>query len=136
MKKICDDYIKNNSNINLGDWIYIRIVWSCCNAVKTNNVSYIPLKNLTANFLLEAKTLIEYNSYNLEENEDEGGNWYWVYQENSCSWNDQNAIDFRWFGVQDENEEDITLVYLLKITKASWWGNFSKKVTRWLRYRT
>ena len=43
----------------------------------------------------------------MEENEDEGGNWYWVYSANSCSWNDENAIEFRWFGAQDEDEEDI-----------------------------
>ena len=62
---ICDDYIKNNSYINLGDWIHIRIVWSCSsNAVKTHNVN-IFLKKLTSSFLLEAKTLIKYNSYNL-----------------------------------------------------------------------
>ena len=40
--KICNDYIKNNSYINLGDGNHIRIVWSCSNAVKTHNVSYIP----------------------------------------------------------------------------------------------
>ena len=36
---ICFDYIKNNSYINLGDWIHIRIVWSCSNAVKMHNVN-------------------------------------------------------------------------------------------------
>ena len=35
-----------------------------------HTIKYIPLKKLTASFLLEAKILIEYNSYNLEENED------------------------------------------------------------------
>ena len=33
--KICYDFIKNNSYINLGDGSHIRIVWSCSNAVKT-----------------------------------------------------------------------------------------------------
>ena len=39
--KICYEYIKNNSYINLGDEIHIRIAWPCSNAVKTHNVSYI-----------------------------------------------------------------------------------------------
>ena len=41
---IWDEYIKNNSNINLDDENHIRIVWSCRNAAKTHNFSYIPLK--------------------------------------------------------------------------------------------
>ena len=40
--KICFEYIKNNSYINLDDGNHIRVVWSCSNAVKTHNVSYIP----------------------------------------------------------------------------------------------
>ena len=54
----------------------------------------------------------------MEENEDEGGNWYWVYSANSCSSNDQNAIDFRWSGVQDEDEEDIILANLIENYKS------------------
>ena len=50
----------------------------------------------------------------MEENEDEGNNWNWVYWANSCSWNDENVIDFRWSGVQDEDEEDITLANLIE----------------------
>ena len=34
--------LRINTYINLGDGSYIRIVWSCGNAVKTHNVSYIP----------------------------------------------------------------------------------------------
>ena len=49
----------------------------------------------------------------MEEYENEGGNWYWVYSANSCSWNYQNAIEFRWSGVQDEDEVDITLANLI-----------------------
>ena len=103
--------------MNLGDWIHIRVVWPCSNAVKTHNVNIFH-KKLTDSFLLETKTLIKYNSYNLEENEDEGNNWYWVYLANSCSWNYQNAIDFRWSGVQDEDEEDIILANLIENCKS------------------
>ena len=41
---ICYDYIKNNSNINLGNGSQIRFVWSWSNTVKMHNVLYIPLK--------------------------------------------------------------------------------------------
>ena len=64
---ICYDYIKNNSYINLDAGSHIRIVWSCSNAVNTLNV------NIFHKFLQTgrpvAKTLIEYNSNNLEKNE-------------------------------------------------------------------
>ena len=42
--KICDDYIKNNSYINLDDGKHITIVWSCSSAVKIHKVLYITLK--------------------------------------------------------------------------------------------
>ena len=51
--------------LELSDLVVMQLNTQC---------KYIPLKKLTASFLLEAKTLIEYNSYYLEENEDEGGN--------------------------------------------------------------
>ena len=70
----------------------------------------------------------------MEENQDEGGNWYWVYSANSCSWNDQNAIDFRWSGVQDE--DDITLANLIENYKSKLMRKIFQKVTRRLRYRT
>ena len=60
----------------------------------------------------------------MEENEDEGANWYWVYSANSCSWNDENAIDFRWSGVQDEDEEDITLANFIENYK----GKLMRKI--------
>ena len=44
MFKFYYEYIKNNSYINFGDVIHIRIVWSRSKAVKTHNVSYIPFK--------------------------------------------------------------------------------------------
>ena len=58
MFKFCDEYIKNNSFINLGDEIHIRIVWSWSNAIKTHNVLYIQLKNLATSLPVESKNLI------------------------------------------------------------------------------
>ena len=54
----------------------------------------------------------------MEENEDEGADLYWVYSAISCSWNDENAIDFRWSSVQDEDEEDIILANLIENYKS------------------
>ena len=69
--KICYEYIKNNSYINLGDGGHIRIVWSCSsNAVETHNVLYIQLKILATGRPV-AEILIKYNNNNLEENDEE-----------------------------------------------------------------
>ena len=65
--KICYEYIKNNSYINLDDENHIKIVWSCSNAVKTHNVNIFH-KNI-ATGLLVAKTLIKYNN-SLEANDE------------------------------------------------------------------
>ena len=64
----------------------------------------------------------------MEENEDEGGNWYWVYWVNSCSWNDENAIEFRCSGIQDENEEDIILANLIEKFKSKLMRKIRKKL--------
>ena len=63
------DFIKNNSYINLDYGNHIWIVWSGSNAVKTHNVNIFH-KNL-ASWRPVAKTLHKYNSYRLEENEEE-----------------------------------------------------------------
>ena len=68
--KICYDYIKDNSYINFDYGNHIRIVWSCNNATKAHNVSYIPLKNID-NGLPVAKTIIKYNCNNSVENDEE-----------------------------------------------------------------
>ena len=67
---ICYEHINNNSYINLDDEIYIRIFWSCINAVKTHNVNIFH-KKISATGLLVAEILIKYNSNNLEENDEE-----------------------------------------------------------------
>ena len=36
-------------------------------------------------------------------------NWYLVYLTKRSSLNDENTIEFRWSGVQEEDEEDIVL---------------------------
>ena len=67
---------------------------------------------LTTN-LPVAKTLIKYN-YSSDENDEEGADWYWVYWAKSWSWNDENAIDFRWSDVIKEDEEDIVLANFIE----------------------
>ena len=94
-------YIKNNSYINLGDGNHTRIVWSCSNAVKFT-MSHIFHKILAAG-LPVVKTLIKYNSNNLEENEKEKEQIDNEFTEKIWSWNDENAIDFKWSGVQEED---------------------------------
>ena len=67
---ICLNCIKNNSFINLGDQIHVRIVWSRSNAVKTHKLSHVRLKFLAAGRPV-AKTLIKYNSNRSDENIEE-----------------------------------------------------------------
>ena len=61
--------------------------------------------------LLVAKTLIKYNTNNLEENdEDEKESIYIELTEQKTDpYNDENVIEFRWSGVKEEDEEDIAL---------------------------
>ena len=42
-----------------------------------------------------------------------GANWNWVYLAQNWSWNEQNNIDLRWSGVQ-EDEEDIALANFIE----------------------
>ena len=53
-------------------------------------------------------------------------------------YNDENSIDSKWSDLTEEDEEDIALANFIESLKkkANWWENFSKKVTRWLQYRT
>ena len=58
-----------------------------------------------------AKILIKYNINSLEENnEKEKKINIEITEQKYRSWNDENAIDFKWPGVQEEDEEDIALV--------------------------
>ena len=67
--KICNDYIKNNSNNNLSNGSHIRIAWSCSNAIKIHKVLYITLKK--GNWSSSCLTLIKYHNNSLEENNEE-----------------------------------------------------------------
>ena len=52
-------------------------------------------------------------------------------------YNDENAIDSKWSDLTEENKEDIALAnFIESLEKANWWENFSKKVIKWLQYRT
>ena len=56
-------------------------------------------------------------------------NKYWAYWAKTDSYNDENAIEFRWSDEKVEDEEDIALANFNKsLQKQTWWGNFSKKV--------
>ena len=112
---ICYDYAKNNSYINFGDANHIRTGWSCSNAVKTHNVSYISLKNFGSLSSI-AKTLIKLNSNSFKENDEEEKEPIvieFTVQKADLE-NDKNDFDFGWLGVQEEDEEDIALANFIK----------------------
>ena len=77
---ICYEYIKNNSYINFGDWIHIRIAWPCSNAVKTHNVKYIQL-----NFGNWSSSCQNFNQVQQQllggkwRRKREKANWYWAF---------------------------------------------------------
>ena len=53
--------------------------------------------------------------------------WYWAYWTKIWSWNYENVIDFRWSGVQ-EDEEDIALAnFIENLQKQTDEENFPKK---------
>ena len=57
----------------------------------------------------------------------EENQWYWVYWTKSWSWNDENAIDFRWSDVREENSEDIALAkFIESLQKQADEENFTK----------
>ena len=58
-----NDFIKNNSYINLDDGDHIGIIWSCNNAVKTHNVNIFHKNNSNS---LEENDEEENESINIE----------------------------------------------------------------------
>ena len=87
-----------------------------------------------------AENLIKYNNNNLEENDEEEKKPINIEptDQKTDPYNDENSIGSKWSDVTEEDEEDIALanfIESLKI-KAKRWEIFSKKVTRWLQYRT
>ena len=113
---------------------------SCSNAVKTHNVSYIQKK--LANGLPIVKALIKYNCNSLEENcEEENEPIDIEFTKQKSSWNDENAIDFKWSDVKEEDEKDIALVNFIEcLQKLADEDIFSQKsnwmIVWWLRYHT
>ena len=99
--KICYEYIKNNSYINLDGEIHIKIVWSCSNAVKTHNINIFH-KVLTTGRPV-AKSLIEYNNNKLEVNDEEEKEPIDIEltEQKTDHYNDENAIEFKWWDVQE-----------------------------------
>ena len=64
--------------------------------------------------LLIAKTLIKYNN-NLKKNyEKEEPINTEVTEQKTYPYNDENAIDFKWYGLQEEDEEDIALANFIE----------------------
>ena len=62
-----------------------------------------------------AKTLIKYNSNNLEENEEERESIDIEFTERKPDlYNDENAIDIKWLNVQEKYEEEIALVNFIE----------------------
>ena len=58
----------------------------------------------------------------------EGTNWYLVYWTKIESYNDENAIDFKWSDVKEEDEEDIALAnFIESFQKQTDEEDFSKK---------
>ena len=76
-----------------------------------------------------AKTLIKYNSSCSKKRwKRKGADRYWVYWSKRRSWNDENAIDFRWSDVKEEDEEDTALAnFIESLQKQTDEENFLKK---------
>ena len=81
-----------------------------------------------------AKTLIEFKQLiggNIKGRE--GANRNWVNEQKADPYNVEYAFDFKWSGVQEEDEEDIILANFIKNYKSKLMRFFfSKKVTGWL----
>ena len=67
-------------------------------------------------YLPVSKTLIEYDNNNSKENKEEEIEPIHIECTNQkvCPENDEIAIDFRWSGVQEEDNEDITKVKFIE----------------------
>ena len=63
-----------------------------------------------------AKTLIKYNNNNLEENDEEENEPINIEltEQKTDPYNDENAVDFKWSDVKEEDEEDIALANFIK----------------------
>ena len=76
-----------------------------------------------------AKALIKYNN-NLEESDEEEKEPISIEltEQKTDSYNDENAIDLKWSGVQEEDKQDIALVnFIENLQKQTDEENFPKK---------
>ena len=71
---------------------------------------------MLASGLPVAKTLIKYNSNNLEENDEEENEPINIEltDHKINPYNDENAIDSKWSDLTEEDEEDIALTYFIE----------------------
>ena len=89
-----------------------------------------------------AKTLIKYNRNRLEVNEEEEKEPINIEptEQKTEPYNDENAINFRWSYVTEEDEEDIALAnFIESLQKQTDEENFQKSnwmIVWWLWYRT
>ena len=85
-----------------------------------------------------AKTLIKYNCYNFEENDEEENEPINIEltKQKTDPYNNENAIDFRLSDVQEEDEEDIVLANFIESLQKQTDEEIFQKVTGWLWYRT
>ena len=86
-----------------------------------------------------AKTLIKYNSNRLEEKDEKRRNQLILsLLSKTYPYNDENAIDFRWSDVAEEDLEDIALANfiesLLKQTDEEIFSKGNWMIDWWLRY--
>ena len=77
------------------------------------------------------KTLIKFNN-NLEENDEEekGPTDIEFTEQKTYPYSDENAIDFRWSGVKEEDEQNIALTNFIECLQSKLKRKFFKKVTK------
>ena len=59
-----------------------------------------------------------------------------ITEQKAGPYNDENAIDFKWSDVTEEDEDDILWLISLRTCKSKLMRKIFKKVTGWLWYRT
>ena len=76
-----------------------------------------------------AKTLIKYNSSCSQKNDEirKGADRYWVYWSKRRSWNDENAIDFKWSDVKEDEKDTALANFIESLQKQTDEENFLKK---------
>ena len=124
---ICDEYINNNSYINLGYGNHIRILWSCSNAVKTHNVNIF--HKILATGLSVAKFLIKFISNNLEDTMKKRKKKLILSLLNKKLILKMMKLILTLDDQMDKRKTGKILLWInsLRIIKASWWGKFIKK---------